>query len=114
MTTVVTAATFDPFLGMVAGIIVRFLTVCSCEERGERRDPWKSAALLVIDVQHDFIDEGAPVHCVGGKEMLPKRASTRSKPAGRRGSPSSTRRRCTGRAGSTWAGSWTATSPTTA
>jgi nicotinamidase-related amidase len=30
------------------------------------------AALLVIDVQHDFIDEGAPVHCVGGLEMLPK------------------------------------------
>lgn len=30
------------------------------------------AALLVIDVQHDFIDDGAPVHCVGGKEMLPR------------------------------------------
>ena len=30
------------------------------------------AALLVIDVQHDFIDDGAPVHCVGGKDMLPK------------------------------------------
>ncbi len=32
----------------------------------------ENAALLVIDVQHDFIDEGAPVYCVGGKEMLPK------------------------------------------
>lgn len=31
-----------------------------------------SAALLVIDVQHDFIDDDAPVHCVGGKDMLPK------------------------------------------
>lgn len=31
-----------------------------------------NAALLVIDVQHDFIDEDAPVHCVGGIEMLPK------------------------------------------
>jgi nicotinamidase-related amidase len=30
------------------------------------------AALLVIDVQHDFIDNEAPVHCVGGKEMLPR------------------------------------------
>ena len=30
------------------------------------------AALLVIDVQHDFIDDTAPVHCVGGKEMLPR------------------------------------------
>ena len=30
------------------------------------------AALLVIDVQHDFIDEKAPVHCVGGKDMLPR------------------------------------------
>ncbi len=32
----------------------------------------ENAALLVIDVQHDFIDEGAPVYCVGGKEMLPR------------------------------------------
>jgi nicotinamidase-related amidase len=31
-----------------------------------------NAALLVIDVQHDFIDENAPVNCVGGIEMLPK------------------------------------------
>ena len=30
------------------------------------------AALLVIDVQHDFIDDDAPVRCVGGKDMLPK------------------------------------------
>lgn len=30
------------------------------------------AALLVIDIQHDFIDDGAPVHCVGGKAMLPR------------------------------------------
>lgn len=30
------------------------------------------AALLVIDVQHDFIDENAPVNCVGGIDMLPK------------------------------------------
>jgi len=30
------------------------------------------AALLVIDVQHDFIDDNAPVHCVGGKDMLPR------------------------------------------
>ena len=30
------------------------------------------AALLIIDIQHDFIDEGAPVFCVGGKDMLPK------------------------------------------
>lgn len=30
------------------------------------------AALLVIDIQHDFIDDNAPVHCVGGKAMLPK------------------------------------------
>lgn len=30
------------------------------------------AALLVIDVQHDFIDDDAPIHCVGGKEMLPR------------------------------------------
>lgn len=28
------------------------------------------AALLVIDVQHDFIDDDAPVFCVGGKDML--------------------------------------------
>ncbi len=31
-----------------------------------------NVALLVIDIQHDFIDEGAPVFCVGGKEMLPR------------------------------------------
>jgi len=31
-----------------------------------------NAALLVIDVQHDFIEEGAPIHCVGGTTMLPK------------------------------------------
>ena len=30
------------------------------------------AALLVIDVQHDFIDDDAPVHCIGGKDILPK------------------------------------------
>jgi biuret amidohydrolase len=30
------------------------------------------AVLLVIDVQHDFIDEGAPVFCVGGTAMLPR------------------------------------------
>ena len=29
------------------------------------------AALLVIDVQHDFIDADAPFPCIGGKEMLP-------------------------------------------
>jgi nicotinamidase-related amidase len=31
-----------------------------------------NAALLVIDMQHDFLDKGAPVHCVGGMEMVPK------------------------------------------
>jgi nicotinamidase-related amidase len=31
-----------------------------------------NAALLVIDVQHDFIDDAAPVHCVGGTSMLPR------------------------------------------
>jgi biuret amidohydrolase len=31
-----------------------------------------NAALLVIDVQHDFIDDEAPVHCVGGTAMLPR------------------------------------------
>ncbi len=30
------------------------------------------AALLVIDIQHDFIDDNAPVHCVGGQGMLPR------------------------------------------
>ena len=30
------------------------------------------AALIVIDIQHDFIDETAPIRCVGGKDMLPK------------------------------------------
>lgn len=31
-----------------------------------------NAALLVIDVQHDFIDKDGPVPCIGGIEMLPK------------------------------------------
>jgi nicotinamidase-related amidase len=31
-----------------------------------------NAALLVIDIQHEFIDEDGAVFCVGGKEMLPK------------------------------------------
>lgn len=30
-----------------------------------------NAALLVIDMQHDFLDKEAPVHCVGGVEMVP-------------------------------------------
>ena len=30
------------------------------------------AALLVIDVQHEFIDEDGAVSCVGGIEMLPR------------------------------------------
>ena len=30
------------------------------------------AALLVIDVQHDFVDDDAPVSCAGGVEMLPR------------------------------------------
>ena len=28
-------------------------------------------ALLVIDIQHDFIDDDAPVRCVGGRDILP-------------------------------------------
>lgn len=28
-------------------------------------------ALLVIDMQYDFLDKDAPVHCVGGMEMVP-------------------------------------------
>ena len=31
-----------------------------------------NAALLVIDIQHEFIDEDGAVYCVGGKAMLPK------------------------------------------
>lgn len=31
-----------------------------------------NAALLVIDIQHEFIDEDGAVFCVGGKEMLPR------------------------------------------
>jgi len=31
-----------------------------------------NAALLVIDMQYDFLAEGAPVFCVGGMEMVPK------------------------------------------
>jgi len=30
------------------------------------------AALLVIDAQHDFIDDDAPFHCAGGKAILPQ------------------------------------------
>jgi biuret amidohydrolase len=30
------------------------------------------AALMVIDMQYDFLDTDAPVHCVGGLEMIPK------------------------------------------
>ena len=30
------------------------------------------AALLIIDMQYDFLDHGAPVHCVGGLEMIPR------------------------------------------
>lgn len=29
------------------------------------------AALLIIDMQHDFIDLGAPVFCVGGQQIVP-------------------------------------------
>ena len=31
----------------------------------------KKKALLVIDMQYDFLDKDAPVHCVGGMEMVP-------------------------------------------
>lgn len=31
-----------------------------------------NAALLVIDIQHEFVDEDGAVFCVGGKEMLPR------------------------------------------
>ncbi len=31
-----------------------------------------TAALLVIDIQHEFVDEDGAVFCVGGKQMLPK------------------------------------------
>jgi nicotinamidase-related amidase len=31
-----------------------------------------NAALLVIDMQYDFLAEGAPVYCVGGMEMVPR------------------------------------------
>lgn len=31
-----------------------------------------NAALLVIDMQYDFLDADAPVHCVGGMEMVPR------------------------------------------
>ncbi len=31
-----------------------------------------NAALLVIDMQYDFLDKDAPVHCIGGMEMVPK------------------------------------------
>jgi nicotinamidase-related amidase len=31
-----------------------------------------TAALLVIDIQHEFIDEDGAVFCIGGKEMLPR------------------------------------------
>ena len=30
------------------------------------------AALLVIDMQYDFLDKDAPVHCIGGMAMVPK------------------------------------------
>ena len=29
-------------------------------------------ALLIIDMQYDFLAEGAPVFCVGGLEMIPR------------------------------------------
>lgn len=29
-------------------------------------------AFLIIDMQYDFLAEGAPVHCVGGLEMIPR------------------------------------------
>lgn len=28
-------------------------------------------AILVIDMQHDFIDQGAPIECPGGREIIP-------------------------------------------
>jgi biuret amidohydrolase len=31
----------------------------------------ENAAVLVIDMQHDFIDEDAPICCKGGKEIVP-------------------------------------------
>ena len=32
----------------------------------------KKMAFLIIDMQYDFLDEDAPVHCVGGLEMIPR------------------------------------------
>jgi nicotinamidase-related amidase len=28
-------------------------------------------AVVVIDMQHDFVDEGAPIECAGGREIVP-------------------------------------------
>src|ERR1700741_3614718 len=34
------------------------------------------AALLVIDMQHDFLDEGVPLEAVGGRDIIPAVART--------------------------------------
>jgi nicotinamidase-related amidase len=33
-------------------------------------------ALLVIDMQHDFLDEGVPLEAVGGRDIIPAVAGT--------------------------------------
>ncbi|HAE92722.1 MAG TPA: cysteine hydrolase, partial [Tissierella sp.] len=36
---------------------------------------WKikkeNCALIIVDMQHDFISEGAPIECPGGREIIP-------------------------------------------
>jgi len=31
----------------------------------------KNLAIIVVDMRHDFVDEGAPVKCEGAREIIP-------------------------------------------
>lgn len=38
----------------------------------QKPTPLGRAAILVIDMQHDFIDEDAPISCPGGRHLIPQ------------------------------------------
>lgn len=46
------------------------------DSRKVPKDSWRidinNTALVVIDMQRAFIDEGSPLECVGGRELVPK------------------------------------------
>jgi ureidoacrylate peracid hydrolase len=46
------------------------------KSRKTPKDAWRidthKTALVVIDMQRAFIDEGSPLECIGGRELLPK------------------------------------------